>query len=467
VTALGKLLRTTAFRLTLVYLVVFALFAAFLLGYFALNTRRLINEQITGTVDTEVQLLTSQYNQAGIRRLVGIVDVRSRRPGSNLYLVTTPTGEGLAGNVGSLEPGIIERQGWVETAYRRLEEPETAEHNALVLVTRLPGGIRLLIGRDLEERERMFHIISLAGRWSVALVIFLGVAGGLFVSRRVLNRVEAMTATAQTIMAGDLSGRLSITGSADEFDRLALNLNGMLERIESLMRGLKEVTDNVAHDLKTPLTRLRNRCEAALRNSKSETDYRRVLEETIEDAMGLIRTFDALLMIARAESGEVREGMAEFDVAEVARDVSELYEPLAEDKGLTLEVEANRPAAVKGNRELVSQALANLVDNAIKYAAPTQAGDDTPHGIVVKADADRDQVVLTVSDNGPGIPERDRSRVVDRFVRLEHSRSQPGSGLGLSLVSAVARLHGGELKLEDNAPGLRARIALPRVQRAA
>ncbi len=466
-TALGKLLRTTAFRLTLVYLVVFALFAAFLLGYFALNTRRLINEQITGTVDTEVQLLTSQYNQAGIRRLVGIVDVRSRRPGSNLYLVTTPTGEGLAGNVGSLEPGIIERQGWVETAYRRLEEPETTEHNALVLVTRLPGGIRLLIGRDLEERERMFHIISLAGRWSVALVIFLGVAGGLFVSRRVLNRVEAMTATAQTIMAGDLSGRLSITGSADEFDRLALNLNGMLERIESLMRGLKEVTDNVAHDLKTPLTRLRNRCEAALRNSKSEADYRRVLEETIEEAMGLIRTFDALLMIARAESGEVREGMAEFDVAEVARDVSELYEPLAEDKGLTLEVEANRPAAVKGNRELVSQALANLVDNAIKYAAPTQVGDNTPHGIVVKADMDRDQVVLTVSDNGPGIPERDRSRVVDRFVRLEHSRSQPGSGLGLSLVSAVARLHGGELKLEDNAPGLRARIALPRVQRAA
>jgi signal transduction histidine kinase len=467
VTALGKLLRTTAFRLTLVYLVVFALFAAFLLGYFALNTRRLINEQITGTVDTEVQLLTSQYNQAGIRRLVGIVDVRSRRPGSNLYLVTTPTGEGLAGNVGSLEPGIIERQGWVETAYRRLEEPETAEHNALVLVTRLPGGIRLLVGRDLEERERMFHIISLAGRWSVALVIFLGVAGGLFVSRRVLNRVEAMTATAQTIMAGDLSGRLSITGSADEFDRLALNLNGMLDRIESLMRGLKEVTDNVAHDLKTPLTRLRNRCEAALRNSKSEVDYRHVLEETIEEAMGLIRTFDALLMIARAESGEVREGMAEFDVAEVARDVSELYEPLAEDKGLTLEVEASRPAAVKGNRELVSQALANLVDNAIKYAAPTQSGDSSPHGIVVKADTDRDQVVLTVSDNGPGIPERDRSRVVDRFVRLEHSRSQPGSGLGLSLVSAVARLHGGELKLEDNAPGLRARIALPRVQRAA
>jgi signal transduction histidine kinase len=286
----------------------------------------------------------------------------------------------------------------------------------------------------------------------------------------VLNRVDAMTGTAQTIMAGDLSGRLSVIGSGDEFDRLALNLNGMLERIESLMHGLKEVTDNVAHDLKTPLTRLRNRCEAALRTAKTEADYRRALEETIEESIGLIRTFDALLMIARAESGEVRDGMTEFDLAEVARDVSELYEPVAEDNGLTLEVEAKEPAAVKGNRELVSQALANLVDNAIKYAAPdAKAANGDRAGIVVRTSSDKDQIMLTVSDRGPGIPAGDRSRVVERFVRLEQSRSEPGSGLGLSLVSAVARLHGGELKLEDNAPGLTARIALPRApsQRAA
>ena len=449
------------------YLVVFSLFAAFLLGYFAFNTRRLINEQIATIVSGELQLLQVQYNQAGIRRLVAAVDVRSRRPGSSLYLVTTPMGEGLAGNVGSLEPGILESEGWVETAYRRLEEPESAEHNALVRVTRLPGGIRILVGRDLDERERIFHIVALAGRWSVAIVIVLGIAGGVFVSRRVLKRVEAMTGTTQTIMAGDLSGRLSVIGSGDEFDRLAVNLNGMLERIESLMRGLKEVTDNIAHDLKTPLTRLRNRCEAALRTTNSETEFRRVLEDTIEESEGLIRTFDALLMIARAESGEVREGMAEFDVAEVARDVSELYEPLAEDKGLTLEVNAKQHAAVKGNRELVSQALANLVDNAIKYAAPSAkvssgAVNGERSGILVTADAEQDRIVLTVSDHGPGIPSADRSRVVDRFVRLERSRSLPGSGLGLSLVSAVARLHGGELQLEDNAPGLRARISLPR-----
>lgn len=464
-TALGKLLRTTAFQLTLVYLVVFALFASFLLGYFAFNTRRLINEQITTIVNDEMQLLQGQYNQAGIRRLVAIVEVRSRRPGSSLYLVTTPIGEGLAGNVGSLEPGVLESEGWVETAYRRLEEPESAEHNALVRVLRLPGGIRILVGRDLEERERMFHIVALAGRWSVAIVIVLGILGGLFVSRRVLRRVDAMTGTAQTIMAGDLTGRLPVIGSGDEFDRLALNLNGMLARIESLMRGLKEVSDNVAHDLKTPLTRLRNRCEAALRSAKSEAEFRRVLEQTIEESEGLIRTFDALLMIARAESGEVREGMVEFDAAQVARDVSELYEPLAEDKGLALEVDAKQHAAVKGNRELVSQALANLVDNAIKYASPVEKPPDVNgerSGIKVTADAEADRIVLTVSDHGPGIPSADRSRVVDRFVRLEQSRSLPGSGLGLSLVSAVARLHGGELKLEDNAPGLRARITLPR-----
>src|ERR1700732_4353661 len=220
VAALGKLLRTQAFQITMGYLVVFAAFATFLLGYFALNTRRLINKQIVGIVDAELQLLNTQYNQAGIRRLVGILDVRSRRPGSSLYLVTTPTGEGLAGNVGSLEPGILETEGWVETAYRRLEEPESTEHNALVRVSRLPGGIRLLVGRDLEERERMFHIVALAGRWSVAIVIVLGIIGGVFVSRRVLNRVEAMTGTAQTIMAGELSGRLPVTGSGDEFDRL-------------------------------------------------------------------------------------------------------------------------------------------------------------------------------------------------------------------------------------------------------
>jgi signal transduction histidine kinase len=461
-TALGKLLRTTAFQLTLVYLLIFIVFAFSLLGYFALNTRRLITEQITTTVDTEITGLREQYTQGGIRRLVIVVDLRSRRPGSSLYLVTTATGEGLAGNVGSLEPGVLDHPGWLETNYRRLEAPEGTDHRALVQVVQLPGGFRLLVGRDLEERERLFGIIANAGQWSLALVIVLGLAGGFFVSQRVLNRVEAMTDKAQTIMAGDLAGRLPVAGTGDELDRLAEHLNAMLERIEALMRGLKEVSDNIAHDLKTPLTRLRNRCEQVLRGSAGVADYRAALEATIAESDELIRTFNALLMIARAESGQARDNMTEFDAAEIARDVGELYEPLADEKGIALTVDAPAAAPVRGNRELVSQALANLIDNAIKYAGPNGKLNGAPAEIVVKAGNDGERIALSVADRGPGIAEADRGRVVERFVRLEQSRSAPGSGLGLSLAAAVARLHGGELKLEDNHPGLRSTIALPR-----
>ena len=461
-TALGKLFRTTAFKLTLVYLTVFAFFAAFLLGYFAWNTRRLVTEQITQTVDAEITGLAEQYRQGGIRRLVIIVDARARRPGSSLYLVTTFNGESLAGNVGSLPPGLLENAGWQETQYRRLDEADGPEHLALVRVFQLPGGFRLLVGRDLEERERIYQVIFAAGKWSVAFVVVFGIAGGFFVARRVLRRVDAMTHTATAIMGGDLSERLPVAGSGDEFDRLAVSLNVMLDRIEALMRGLKEVSDNIAHDLKTPLTRLRNRCEEALRSAKNESDYRQALEATIEESEGLIRTFNALLMIARAESGQARDNMSEFDGAEVARGVGELYEPLAEEEGVTLEVDAPAPVPVRGNRELVSQALANLVDNAIKYAAPGTGKNGAPSSIVVTALSDGERALLTVADKGPGVPESMRERVVERFVRLEQSRTVPGSGLGLSLASAVATLHGGELKLQDNQPGLRAIIALPR-----
>src|SRR5471032_2998347 len=442
------------------------MFAAFLLGYFALNTRRLVTEQITETVDAEITGLSEQYRVTGVQTCALPIYNRARRPGSSLYLVTTFAGEALAGNVTALQPGILDNPGWTETVYRRLDEtepPEHPDHHAFVRVFELPGGFRLLVGRDLEERERLYHIILGAGRWSIAIVIVLGLAGGLFVTRRVLRRVDAMTETTRTIMAGDLGGRLPVTGTGDELDRLAENLNAMLERIEALMYGLKEVSDNIAHDLKTPLTRLRNRTEEALRTAKSEGEYRAALEGTIEDSEGLIRTFNALLMIARVESGQARDDMSEFDAAEIAHDVGELYEPLAEQKGIALKVEADTPAKVKGNRELVSQALANLVDNAIKYTEPRDlvANGATPE-IVVRALNEGDRILLTVADSGPGIPEADRGRVVERFVRLEQSRSQPGSGLGLSLASAVARLHGGDLTLEDNHPGLISVIALPR-----
>jgi signal transduction histidine kinase len=463
VIALGKLFRTTTFKLTLVYLTVFALFAAFLLGYLAWNTHRLFTDQITETVDAEIRGLAEQYREGGIRRLVLVVEGRSHRPGSSLYLVTTTAGEGLAGNVGSLPPGLLDDAGWKETAYRRLDEEGGSEHQALVRVFQLPGGFRVLVGRDLEERQRLYDALISAGWGSIALVVVLGLAGGFFVTRRVLNRVDAMTETTRTIMDGDLAGRLPIAGTGDELDRLAGNLNVMLERIEALMRGLKEVSDNIAHDLKTPLTRLRNQCEEALRTAKSEPDYRAALERTIEESDRLMRTFNALLMIARAEAGQARENMTDLDAAEIARGVGELYEPLAEMKGLTLKVEAPAPTPMHGNRELVSQALANLVDNAIKYGNPeTAPTNGAKPEIVVRAITDGDRSMLIVSDSGPGIPAADRPRVVERFVRLEQNRSEPGSGLGLSLAAAVAHLHGGELRLEDNQPGLRSILVFPR-----
>jgi signal transduction histidine kinase len=270
-------------------------------------------------------------------------------------------------------------------------------------------------------------------------------------------------------MAGDLSGRLPVGRSGDELDRLAENLNAMLERIEALMMGLKEVSDNIAHDLKTPLTRLRNRAEEALARSGNETDYRTALERTIEESDALIRTFNALLMIARAESGQARGDMVDFDAAEIAAGIHELYEPLAEDNGLTLKLATAR-TPMHGNRELISQALANLVENAIKYAKPAPlaqplGADAVPvagaSDILIEARRDGDQVLLSVSDHGPGIPQTDRKHAVERFVRLEASRTQPGSGLGLSLASAVATLHGGELRLGDADPGLRATLAIP------
>jgi signal transduction histidine kinase len=467
VTAFGKLIRTTAFRLTLVYLFLFALFAASLLGYFAWNTRRLITEQITSTVNAETEEIGDIYSRRGLRGLVFTIENRALRPGANLYLVTTPTGQAVAGNVGSLAAGVMGSSGWTETEYRRLDDQDKTDHRALVRVTELTSGFRLLIGRDLEERRRMFGIIAKAAQWSLLIVIVLGLGGGVFVARRVLRRIDAMTGTTQRIMAGDLSGRLPVGRSGDELDRLAENLNAMLERIEALMIGLKEVSDNIAHDLKTPLTRLRNRAEEALAKSGNETEYRTALERTIEESDGLIRTFNALLMIARAESGQARDNMDDFDAADVANGIHELYEPLAEEDGMTLHVKT-MPAPLHGNRELISQALANLVENAIKYGKPVAdlqpLGADAATGsreILIEARRDGDQVLLSVMDRGPGIPEAHRSHAVERFVRLEASRTLPGSGLGLSLASAVATLHGGDLTLGDGNPGLRATLALP------
>jgi signal transduction histidine kinase len=458
---LPTLFRTTAFKLTAAYLVIFALFAAFVLGYVAWNAQRLLTDQIRSTIDAEIQGLAEQQRQGGIRRLVNIIERRSRGPGASLYLVTTPVGERIAGNVEAIPPGTLDHTGESEIEYARSSEMVETPSRALVRVFMLPAGFRLLVGRDLEERQRLGIVIRRAAGWSLALVFILGCFASWFVARRVLKRVDGMSETAHAIMAGDLKGRLAIAGTDDELDRLALNLNAMLDRIGELMAGMQQVTDNIAHDLKTPLTRLRNRAEEALRSSRSPDELRTALDGAIEEADNLIRVFNALLMLARLEAGRVSDNMAELDLSEIVSGMAELYEPLAEEAGLSLVGEVEPGLRVFGNRELIGQALANLVDNALKYGGPAQGGDGV---VAVTARRNGASIELAVADHGPGIPEADRGRVLDRFVRLDTSRSKPGFGLGLSLAAGVVRLHGGQLRLDDNDPGLRVVIVLPAVE---
>jgi signal transduction histidine kinase len=300
---------------------------------------------------------------------------------------------------------------------------------------------------------------------AVSLVFFAALAalGALFVARRVLRRIDAMNLSARAIMAGDMTRRLPVSGSDDELDRLALGLNEMLARISDLMAGMREVSDNIAHDLRTPLTRLRNHAEEALRSDADPAVTRAALERTIEESDGLIKIFNALLLIARAEAGAESAGMSAFDLGETVASVAELYAPLADEYGVALKVDAARGLTIVGNRELIGQAVANLIDNAVKYGAGEAKGPRAANRseVAVIARRDGEAVTIEVADHGPGIPAADRARAVHRFVRLEGARSRPGSGLGLSLAAAVMRMHGGAVRLEDNAPGLKVAVTLP------
>ena len=460
-TALGKLFRTTAFKLSAAYLLVFALFAFFEIGYIAYKTRDLLARQQVEMINSEIAGLSEQYRVGGIRRLVESIDRRAARPGASLYLVTDFSGRMLAGNVVGLPAGILEFPGLHETLYERFEVAGDREARALIRVLTLPGGFRLLVGRDIAERELFRSVIAQVAGWSVAVMVLLAVFGSYFVSKRVLKRIDAVAATSQRIIAGDLSGRIPLAGTGDEFDRLAESLNAMLDRMENLMRGLTEVTDNIAHDLKTPLTRLRNRVETALRGEPSIERYRETLEATIQESDDLIRIFNGLLMIARVEAGTDEGKVGDLDIATVLAEVAELYEPVAEDAGVTLSLETEPGLIVRGNRELLGQAFANLIDNALKYAVPETDGEKDA-AVHLQARADADRVIVTITDNGPGIAEADRARALERFVRLEASRSRPGSGLGLSLVAAVARYHKGTISLCDAGPGLKVVLDLPR-----
>lgn len=457
-TPIIKLLRSTAFKISLVYLLVTAVGTGLVLGRVGWNVAHLIDTQIRQTVDTDITGLSEQYSEGGIAQLVAAVERRSHQPGAGLYLVTSKSGEPLVGNIASLPEGVLSQPGLVVTDYLRVGETSGA-HRAIARIFVLPGGFRLLVGHDIEEGMRLRHIFVGALVTSLIWLIVISTIGGLWIARRVLHRVDRINDRARAIVGGDLSARLPLAGTGDELDRLVENLNSMLDRIAVLVIGLREVSDNIAHDLKTPLTRLRSRAEQALQFAKSPDDYRVALEKVIEESDSLIRIFNALLMIARAEAGAGPDNLVDFDAADVARDVGELYEPAAEDRGLSLVVTAEPGLILHGSRELIGQAVANLVDNALKYGTP--AADAERARVSVTAARLGQMIEISVGDHGPGIAPDDRERVQERFVRLENSRSRPGSGLGLSLASAVARLHKGTLRFEDNSPGLKAILALP------
>jgi signal transduction histidine kinase len=463
VTALTKLFRTITFRLSLTYLALFSAAAILVIFYIYWNTTVLLSRQLNQTIDAELTGLAEQYKAGGLDQLVRTVAARSQTPGSSLYLVADKDGNPLAGNLTAVSPELWNSLGPVEFVYRRPAPGGTERRLAFANVFRLPAGYRLIVGRDIEDRRDFARSIRRAMLWGLGLMALVSIGGGYWVSRKLLTRIDAVSATSRTIMEGDLTGRLPVNGSGDELDRLSESLNLMLARIEQLMAGLREVSDNIAHDLKTPLNRLRNRVEEALREPHGEPVYREALERTIEEADGLIKTFNALLSIARLEAGAGGENREQLDVSELVRDVAELYEPVAEERGILLKADAAPPLAIRADRQLLGQAIANLIDNAIKYGAPDAAqesGGAKPE-VEVSVSAQEGMAEIVVTDRGPGVPAAERERVLNRFVRLEASRCEPGSGLGLSLVAAVARLHGGTLKLEDNAPGLRVVLALP------
>jgi signal transduction histidine kinase len=460
-TGLGKVVRTTAFKLSAIYIAVFSIFSVFFVLYISYSTNVLLNQQLRETIATELLGLSDQYRVGGLPAVVDVIEQRAHQPGASLYLVTDVSGRILAGNVTEVSSYVLSRSGTepIVVRYARYSG-DVGQRTAMVQVVRLQGGFLLLVGRDIGERDQFRQIVSRALVWALVLMIGLALLSYIFVSRRVLKRIDSLSATSRHIMLGDLSGRLEVTGSGDEFDRLAGALNAMLDRIERLIYGVKDVSDNIAHDLKTPLTRLRNRVEQAL-GARPDTDgYRAALEATIEESDQLIKTFNALLMIARIEAGSPDGATTEVDAAAIAHDVAELYEPVADVTGIDLVVEAPQPILIEASRELLSQGLANLVDNAIKHGAPAD-GEARRLRIAISAAREGDTLVLRVADNGPGVPPEDRERVLQRFVRLEKSRSQPGSGLGLSLVAAVARLHHGTIELGDGNPGLVVTLRLP------
>jgi signal transduction histidine kinase len=441
--ALSKILQTSSFRLTILYAGLFGASVLMLLGVMHWATNVYMSNSLDAAIDSDITELEDSLQVGGSAALTALVKERVRQMphGPMYYLLQDAKGEVVSGNMPPLHGG----EGRFDLKVPRLHAPSVPVYARGI---NLMDGQHLIVGVDaLPRREMQRHILRVFG-WSSAISLLLAFGGGALVSHGLLRRTEIISRAARDIMAGDFSRRIPVRGTEDELDHLAASLNSMLERNEAAMESVRQVSNDIAHDLRTPLTRLRQRLERAQRRAQSVEDWRRAAEGCISDMDAILETFGALLRIAQIDSGMPARRFTSINLSEMLRTVIEVYQPMAEERKQRFTTEIASRLTVWGDRELLAQMVANVIENAMKHS---------PRGasIGLRTIQWPGAIYVAVTDTGPGIPAADRGRVFQRFYRLESSRSTPGSGLGLSLVEAIAALHQVGIELTDNDPGLR------------
>jgi signal transduction histidine kinase len=452
---LAKTLRSTTFRLALISIGIFGAVVVALFAYVYWSTASYVRSRSDQAITAELEILRQAYADGGRDRLMTTLAQRvneQRFPGG-VYLLADGSFARLAGTLEAWPSSLTAAGRWTSFSPPELAAP--AGHRPLVRATfaTLADGTRLLVGKDIDDLDEFVGKINPALALALALIAVLAAVASVSVTRRTVSRIETINATSRAIMQSDLSRRIPLRGTRDEWDELAANLNSMLDRIEALMHEVKQFTDNVAHDLRTPLTRMRGRLEKACDRGDGEGEQG-LIGETLADLDGVLRMFSSLTRISQIEASDRTAAFSPVDLAEIAREVVELFDAAAEDRGGHLYAAGDRRVMVTGDRDLLFDAVGNLVDNAIKH------GREAGRVSVQVRDGDGGAVV-SVADDGPGIPAEECEHVFKRFYRLERSRRTPGNGLGLSLVAAVARLHGAQIEMLDKTPGLEFRLSFP------
>ncbi len=448
------LIRSAGIRFALIYALVFG-FSAFALAFSLwYSTVGLLQRQVEISIGNDMTALSDHYISGGMPSLVTALHRRLADTVDNdgIYLLRDPLGNRVTGNLDRWPAGLDDTDVW----YRLPVTRQGAGSLALLRAYRLAGGGDLLVGRDVQGMAQLRAVLQGGLFWAMVLMVALAILGALVIRSLFRRMIRDISDTTRAIALGDLTRRIPKTGDGDEFDELADIINEMLDRIARLMDGVRQVSNAIAHDLRTPITRARNRLEDASLHARTEDDLHSAIERATLDLDGIVGVFEALLRIAEIEAGSRRAAFAPIDLTPMLHDIDELYRAVAEERGLVLETAIAEDLRLLGDRQLVQQAVANLLDNALKFAMP-----ETVITFVARA---ADGIIdISIADRGPGISPEDRRRATERFFRAETARNTSGSGLGLALVSAVAQLHNGTLTLADNHPGLRATILLPRI----